>query len=195
MKAKKLAAAGAFFVLASAFSFAASWAECWKNYGGGIQEHNVIWNIGVGLLSDSVYYNNHRYVVPHLETTVEFTQKIGVLPFGFGGFFGFNGWGDSWNKGRDTYDAQNFYFGGLVNYHLGFPPERLDFYAGLRLGVRVHSWQRRYSDNTEDMLRSYAHGYWSGHIGTSWYFTKIFGLNAELGYPTILKLSASFKFN
>ena len=193
MNAKKLAVAGIFFVLTSAFSFAASWSECWKNYGGGIQEHNVIWNIGVGLLSNSVYYNNHRYAIPHIETTVEFTQKLGVLPFGFGGYFGFNGWGDSWNKGRNTVDYQNFYLGGLVNYHLGFPPEKLDFYAGLRIGVRVHSWQHRYADKDNTGAVS-THGDFGGHIGSSWYFTKRFGLNAELGYPTILKLSASFKF-
>ena len=193
MNAKKWAVAGIFFIFASAFSFAASWSECWKNYGGGIQEHNVIWNIGVGLLSNSVYYTNHGYAIPHIETTVEFAQKLGVLPFGFGGFFGFNGWGNRDEKKKATVDYQNFYLGGLVNYHLGFPPEKLDFYVGLRLGVQVHTMQRHYT-STVNYAGPHTYPYYSGHIGSSWYFTKQFGLNAELGYPTILKLSASFKF-
>lgn len=190
---KLMAIAIAMFTLVASVS-AYEWKDSWQNYGGGIKEHQFIVNAGAGI--NSALFDGHDLVLPPLELSVEFTQKIWVLPFGFGGFFGVDSCKDTWKESGFTYSeaATNLYFGGLIKYHAQLPIENLDVYARTYLGAKVHMWEaysEYYDKKSSDTVTSF---YTEWGIGATWYFSDFFGVNVELGYPTIVKAGVSFKF-
>ena len=185
---KLMAIAIAMFTLVASVS-AYEWKDSWQNYGGGIKEHQFIVNAGAGI--NSALFDGHDIVFPPIELSVEFTQKIWVLPFGFGGFFAYDGYSDKWEQyGVEYAEAvNNLYFGGLIKYHAQLPIENLDVYARTYLGANVHMWEN--SEKSSD-IKTYFYSEWG--IGATWYFSDLFGVNVELGYPTIVKAGVSFKF-
>lgn len=190
---KLMAIAIAMFTLVASVS-AYEWKDSWQNYGGGIKEHQFIVNAGAGI--NSALFDGHDLVFPPIELSVEFTQKIWVLPFGFGGFFAYDASFDekTVNGGKYEEAINNLYFGGLIKYHAQLPIENLDVYARTYLGAKVHMWEEdyKYSDKkSSDTVTSF---YTEWGIGATWYFSDLFGVNVELGYPTIVKAGVSFKF-
>ena len=185
---KLVAIAVALFSMVASVS-AYEWKDCWQNYGGGIKENQFIVNVGAGI--NSAMFDGHDLVFPPIELSVEFTQKIWVLPFGFGGFFAYDGSLDKETvEGYEYAEAvNNLYFGGLIKYHVQLPIENLDVYARTYLGANVHMWEN--SEKSSDTKTSF---YSEWGIGATWYFSDLFGVNVELGYPTIVKAGVSFKF-
>lgn len=190
---KLMAIAIAMFTLVASVS-AYEWKDSWQNYGGGIKEHQFIVNAGAGI--NSALFDGHDIVFPPIELSVEFTQKIWVLPFGFGGFFAYDGYSDKWKQYGVEYAVaeNNLYFGGLIKYHAQLPVENLDVYARTYLGAKVNMWESVNSvdDKKSSDTKAYFYSEWG--IGATWYFSDLFGVNVELGYPTIVKAGVSFKF-
>lgn len=190
---KLMAIAIAMFTLVASVS-AYEWKDSWQNYGGGIKEHQFIVNAGAGI--NSALFDGHDLVFPPIELSVEFTQKIWVLPFGFGGFFAYDGYSDKWEQYGVEYAVaeNNLYFGGLIKYHAQLPVENLDVYARTYLGAKVNMWEsvNNVDDKKSSDTKTYFYSEWG--IGATWYFSDLFGVNVELGYPTIVKAGVSFKF-
>lgn len=190
---KLMAIAIAMFTLVASVS-AYEWKDSWQNYGGGIKEHQFIVNAGAGI--NSALFDGHDLVFPPIELSVEFTQKIWVLPFGFGGFFAYDRYSDKWEQYGVEYAVaeNNLYFGGLIKYHAQLPVENLDVYARTYLGAKVNMWEsvNNVDDKKSSDTKTYFYSEWG--IGATWYFSDLFGVNVELGYPTIVKAGVSFKF-
>ncbi|MCM1408690.1 MAG: hypothetical protein NC041_08805 [Bacteroides sp.] len=81
-----------------------------------------------------------------------------------------------------------------ANYHVAPGPKQLDLYAGLELGFSYSSLEYEYplAKKTETIKGAAFAG--GPHVGASFFFTKNFGINAEMGYPTLISASAVLKF-
>ena len=162
------------------------WAECWCNYGGGIEKGDVIVNIDGGLwFSDTVYlgYKN-SWFIPPVMVDVQVAQPIWKLPFTFGGYAGLRAYG--WSDGNNTNSYWGVFFGGEAAYHVMLPPQGLDVYAVTRLGGAIP-----FVRPDDYWVPDYFH--FGEAIGASWYFSDSFGLNLEFGYP-LTKFGVSLKF-
>ena len=70
----------------------------------------------------------------------------------------------------------------------------LDVYARTYLGAKVNMWEEdnNYDDKKSSDTKTYFYSEWG--LGATWYFSDFFGVNVELGYPTIVKAGVSLKF-
>lgn len=190
---KLVAIAVALFTMVASVS-AYEWKDCWQNYGGGIKENQFIVNVGAGINSNM--FKGYTSVFPPIEASVEYTKKIWVLPFGFGGFFAYDGYLDKWTQNSVEYAVaeNNLYFGGLIKYHAQLPVENLDVYARTYLGAKVNMLEsvNNLEDKKSEPPKTYFYSEWG--LGATWYFSDFFGVNVELGYPTIIKAGVSLKF-
>ena len=190
---KLVAIAVALFTMVASVS-AYEWKDCWQNYGGGIKENQFIVNVGAGINSNM--FKGYTSVFPPIEVSVEYTKKIWVLPFGFGGFFAYDGYLDKWTQNSVEYAVaeNNLYFGGLIKYHAQLPVENLDVYARTYLGAKVNMLEsvNNLEDKKSEPPKTYFYSEWG--LGATWYFSDFFGVNVELGYPTIIKAGVSLKF-
>ncbi len=195
MKLKKIIAtvAAVFALGTSAFAF--EWSECWKNYGGGIEKGDMILSAGLGLnyTAFSMLGNNGSYVIPNILADFEIAQPIWVLPFTFGGYAGFDGYG--WKTGGEYNSWTRISLGGLAKYHVQLPVEKLDVYLGLKLGVSIWNNKWEYKAYGETYSGSEPHWYFDGNyvLGATYYFTDMIGVNAELGYP-YTRVAVAVKF-
>lgn len=209
---KKLLAVG--FCLFGALFVAQAQGINWKEYGTGIKEGDFIvhGDIGVTAHSESLPYDG-SLKVPYLEASVEYTKKLGGLPLGFGGFIGYAQDGmdesKSWDYGKYKWEGTMNYInvGALVNYHVQLPIEKLDVYAGLRLGLEFYNWKvdykYPYSYNPYNETWTYAKSssdssgtnfYGGLNLGAQYFFTEKFAANVEVGYPAFIKVGGTAKF-
>ena len=192
MKKLVVIAVALFTMVASVSAY--EWKDCWQNYGGGIKENQFIVNVGAGINSNM--FKGYTSVFPPIEVSVEYTKKIWVLPFGFGGFFAYDGYLDKWTQNSVEYAVaeNNLYFGGLIKYHAQLPVENLDVYARTYLGAKVNMLEsvNNLEDKKSEPPKTYFYSEWG--LGATWYFSDFFGVNVELGYPTIIKAGVSLKF-
>ena len=224
---KKLLVAG--FCLLGALCFMQAQNVDWKNYGAGIEEGDFIvrGDIGFSRHWKALPYDGSMKV-PYLEASVEYTKKINELPFGFGGFigysqdkmkettsFGVDGVPDYEWKGEMNY----INFGALANYHIQVPVEKLDLYAGLRVGLEFWNWKVDYSypvpytvstpgkyswslptietkyKSQKESIKENGTTFYAGiNLGASYFFTEKFGANIEVGYPQLIKIGGTAKF-
>ena len=178
-----------------------AWSECWKNYGGTVKEGDFIVNAGLGTSSFALEHQDYdaEYRLPYFEVSAEYAQKIWVLPFTFGGFFGYTryGWKERFEEYSYACNRDFFNFGALANYHVQLPVEKLDVYSGLRLGVQIRhdNWDtKNIFGEKKDGSDTDGFCYCGYTLGASYYFTDMIGANLETGFPTFLKAGVSFKF-
>ncbi|MDY2616791.1 MAG: outer membrane beta-barrel protein [Treponema succinifaciens] len=219
---KKLLVAG--FCLLGALCFMQAQNVDWKNYGAGIEEGDFIvrGDIGFSRHWKSLPYDGSMKV-PYLEASVEYTKKLGELPLGFGGFIGY-----SQDKMKETAsfgveDVPDYEWkgemnyinlGALANYHIQVPVEKLDLYAGLRLGLEFWNWKvdykypsyepvygsygylvsYKYKTEKESIKKNGTNFYAGINFGASYFFTEKFGANIEVGYPQLIKIGGTAKF-
>ncbi len=192
MKIKKIIAtvAAVFALGTSAFAF--EWSECWKNYGGGIEKGDMILSVGLGLNYGAFTYlgDDGGYFIPNILADFEIAHPIWVLPFSFGGYLGFDGYG--WKSDGEYNSWTRTSLGGLAKYHVQLPVEKLDVYLGLKMGVSIwnNKWDYDNDESGSDVIWHFDGNY---VLGASYYFTDLIGLNAELGYP-YTRVSVAFKF-
>lgn len=141
------------------------WSQFWCNYGGGIEKGDLIVNVDTG-------FGLGGYGLLPIAVDVQIAQPIWKLPFTFGG------WGVVTFIGGFSATV-----GGEAAYHVMLPPEKLDVYAAVKVGV----WLGGFGD-VFWLLPSIG-----GSLGATWYFTDMIGVNLEVGYP-LLKAGLSLKF-
>lgn len=173
------------FVSSAAFADDFDWSQTWCNFGGGIEPGHVIVDAGIGVPIRPVVPMLGGYSIPSVEASVEVPVKIGPCPFSFGGAVAWNMYGY-----KEWYTVNAIDVTALAKYHFMFPPKQLDLYAGMKLGVSLN-FQNLVGYNSTSFLCGF---YGSGFIGASWYFTDAFGVNLEIGAPTIIRAGVSFKF-
>lgn len=178
-----------------------SYSEC-------IKEHNIIVNAGVGIDSN-IFTSNSRYFIPTIGVSVEYIQPVADLPFGFGGYLGFNAsskragsFNDpfSGNKIDSYFFKNNIDIAAMANYHINPQIKNLDVYASLRLGVTLDIERQHYAPtpspetNVKDSSSLIPKFFGGLALGGTYYFTDLIGANLEIGYPSLVKASVSLKF-
>jgi len=183
------------------------WSKCWCNYGAGIKAGTFIVDGSAGFNSTVNYFISNTsgltvfgvspYVLPYFDATLDIAIPIWKLPLTWGGFCGFNIAG-----AKNSYvDCSGFYvsFGGQVKYHVMLPVEKLDVYAGVRMGATIGADRTKVTilNNVYyDATKSDASGlYFGGFIGAAYYVANWFGFTAELGAPEWAKFGVSIKIN
>ncbi len=172
------------------------WSECWCNYGGGIEQGDLLVSASGGFLfSDIVYMGlDDFWFIPPIMAEVQFAQPLGKLPFTFGGYAGLHAYGYTEFDGLDShynpvYVKSSYwavFVGGEAAYHLQLPVETLDVYVAARVGGNIPFVK----PSALSFLDYFQIG---GSVGANWFFAKAFGLNLEVGYP-FTKAGVVFKF-
>lgn len=226
---KKLLVAG--FCLLGALCFMQAQNVDWKNYGAGIEEGDFIvrGDIGFSRHWKSLPYDGSMKV-PYLEASVEYTKKLGELPLGFCGFIGYSQDKMKESASFGVEDVPDYEWkgemnyinlGALANYHIQVPVEKLDLYAGLRLGLEFWNWKVdykypfsytdyetsknwyggtvttpvfKYRTEKESIKKNGTNFYAGINFGASYFFTEKFGANIEVGYPSLIKIGGTAKF-
>ncbi len=188
MKKKFLAVFASLFVFGSVSSFAFDWSQCWCNYGGGVEKGDFILHVDTGL-GDWLGFPSHsyfedRWAVPYVEVGLNYAGFIWKLPFTFGGYVGFDGYGYRSSYDGRTYSFPKLYTGGDIAYHIQLPPEIIDLYGGFRLGTKIYmgDWEHVWHVSVDP------------YFGVNFFFTDFFGLNVETGYENWLRAGLSFRF-
>ena len=168
------------------------------NYGGTVEEKQFIIKAGVGITDFN--FGHYSLFIPPIGLSAEYTVKCGVAPLGFGLELDYAHRTYKYSNyyGYDYKDSYNdWYILTFANYHINVPVEKLDVYAGLKIGAYVHSYTQEVTisgDKTTYPTDTYAYPQFGAVAGATWYFSKAFGVNLELGYPFLAKASATFKF-
>ncbi|MFR9620758.1 MAG: hypothetical protein SNH63_06020 [Rikenellaceae bacterium] len=127
------------------------------------------------------------------------SYEQGIVEFGNGGFItvggylGFCSSSDSyvtykWKRSQLNIMAQG-------NYYLTPLVDKMDFYAGLRLGYANISSNYVFEDGTKVKYDWGSPFDFSIHIGTNYWFNESIAVNAELGYGiAYFNIGAAFKF-
>ena len=197
MNAKKVITGAVILAVAvtAAFSAPKKKNRDWYNsYGRQVREGNILLNAGVGLDGQIGEDNLHSYIPP-LELSVEYVYPLADLPFGFGAFVGYSSYGTKWSLLGTTseVDTSDFYTGVMVNYHFNLVDE-LDLYGSVKTGLEIETIKEKTTGIPDSTERS-GWFYYGMAAGATYYFNDTFGVNAEVGFPTILRVAASFKFS
>lgn len=129
---------------------------------------------------------------------LSYEQGISELSDGFilgaGGYFGYSGYNESWAYGKMVYS--NIFLAAEGNVHYTKISDKLDLYAGLRLGYNVGSCDVKFDD---PQYEKYAPGASAGgfiyttHVGANYYVTDVLAINLEAGYG-LASLSAGVTY-
>lgn len=173
------------FTSVSAFADDFDWSQCWCNYGAGIESGDMMLSVDGGIpwsIFDA--FNSGGWTIPYVLADFQVACPIWKLPFTFGGYAGF---GLSKNYVENhAFTHTYFITGGSATYHVRMPPKQLDLYTGIKTGL-VFDFSDYYNSGRNI---KFDFGY---TIGASWYFTDMFGVNLELGYP-MNRLGVVFQF-
>ena len=125
--------------------------------------------------------------IPPLFLNVEYALPIKV-PISVGGGVSFS----QWNFSNDYRLTQITPYT-RASWHWGFDAKWLDFYTGISLGYNIVTvqWRSDYTGSRSTWGSSFNYG---THVGAHFYFSKVFGAVAEVGYPFLIKVGLAFKF-
>ncbi len=119
--------------------------------------------------------------------------EVGEAVVTVGGYVGFESSKDSyavysWKRSQIAITL-------LGNYYLKPMVDKLDLYAGLRLGYRNISSKYVYEDGSSIKYDWGSPFCYSFHIGANYWFSDSFAVNAELGYGiAYLNVGVAYKF-
>lgn len=98
-------------------------------------------------------------------------------------------YGEDWNE-----TWINFMFGARAAYHYGWDVEGLDTYGGVPLGIGFCA--HFMDENPGSWGSTPVYPYVGVFFGASYFFTKSFGINGEVGYnSTYANIGVIFKLN
>ena len=153
-------------------------------------------NLGVGFAS-GLYGSGYKNKMPPITLSYEYclTDKLfndrGAI--GIGGLAGYTG--AKWSYMGDDYGWKysNIIVGLRGNLHYSFA-KKLDTYVSLMLGYNVAS-AKAYGDWADSLYKASAGGFRIGfNLGARYYFSKAFGVFAEVGYDiSYFKVGVSLK--
>jgi hypothetical protein len=138
------------------------------------------WTVNIGVGPGTHYFANGIGFGPALKGSFEtgmWDLGPGVITLGGEATFSFfsyhygNDWNESW---------VNFIFGARSAYHYGWNVEGLDTYGGIPLGLGFCAHSADYNPMEYGYTPVF---FYSGiFFGASYFFTKTFGVNGEVGY-------------
>lgn len=200
MKTKKIVAGLLIAVSLASSAFAASKKKngAWYNsYSGGVKEGQLIIDAGLGLNGNVEQGGDLTSYIPPLELTAEYTVRIAGLPFGIGGFVGYTGYATKEEVLTTTVTRERdaFYTGPMVNYHFNFLKE-LDIYASGKTGICFKDESKKVKESGVTTFSdddSWKTLHFAATAGATYYFNDMFGVNVEVGFPTILRVAGSVK--
>jgi hypothetical protein len=138
------------------------------------------WIITAGTGPGTHYFGNGTGFGPALKGSFEtgmWDLGPGVITLGGEATFSFfshnygQGWNESW---------VNFIFAARGAYHYGWDVEGLDTYAGIPLGIGFCA--HFLDDHPGNLGYTPVYPYAGIFCGASWFFTKTFGINGEVGF-------------
>jgi hypothetical protein len=138
------------------------------------------WIVNAGVGPGTHYFGNGVGFGPALKGSFEtgmWDLGPGVITLGGEATFSFfshrygQGWNESW---------VNFIFGARGAYHYGWDVEGLDTYAGIPLGIGFCA--HFLDDHPGNLGYTPVYPYAGIFFGASWFFTKTFGINGEVGF-------------
>ncbi|MCX6304795.1 MAG: hypothetical protein NT040_07495 [Bacteroidetes bacterium] len=151
------------------------------------------WIVNAGAGSGTHFFGNGVGVGPALKGSFEtgmWDLGPGVITLGgeatisfFSQHYGIDNWNESW---------VNFIFGARGAYHYGWNVEGLDTYGGIPLGIGfcAHGWDHHAGNYGYTPVYPYGGIF----FGASYFFTKTFGVNGEVGYnSTYANIGVVFK--
>ncbi|MFI3285126.1 MAG: hypothetical protein R3Y08_00580 [Rikenellaceae bacterium] len=108
-----------------------------------------------------------------------------------GGYFGYSGYSEKYSGYKVNYS--NIFIAAMGNWHYA-GVNKLDLYAGIRLGYNVAS--ANFADNSLNLDPLEAGGTaYSTHIGANYFLNHNWAINAEIGYGLAnLNVGVSYKF-
>lgn len=183
-------------MLASSSLFAKDfdWSQCWCNYGAGIKPGTMSIDFAMGINDDffDTLEFDGAWCIPYLDASFDVALPIWKLPLTWGGFVGTNFGGAKGENYKTSFFFINF--GGQIKYHVMLPIEKLDVYAGFRLGVNL-AYQRNNVYNV-GVSKSWSGSgfYYTSFLGAHYYINDTFGFVLEFGYPVWAKTGVSIKF-
>lgn len=183
-------------MLASSSLFAKDfdWSQCWCNYGAGIKPGTMSIDFAIGINDDffDTLEVDGAWCIPYLDASFDVALPIWKLPLTWGGFVGTNFGGAKGENYKTSFFFINF--GGQIKYHVMLPIEKLDVYAGFRLGVNL-AYQRNNVYNV-GVSKSWSGSgfYYTSFLGAHYYINDTFGFVLEFGYPVWAKTGVSIKF-
>jgi len=146
--------------------------------------------VGVGLIFIDNIFSDETYLPP-FRVTLDKNVPIGDknLPFFFGGFFGYSGYGV-----RGAYFNHRFPVAARAGYHFNWGVEKLDTYAvttaGWIINIPTGNYNKRDNLISEDLL-------FDIKIGGRWFISDSFGFWAEAGFgntPSLFDIGITLKF-
>ena len=196
MNAKKLITGAVILAVAATAAFSAPKkrkGDWYNSYPRQIKEGNLLVNAGIGLDNQlgEDYLDSY---IPPLEASVEYVYPLADLPFGFGAFMGYSSYTTKYSILGTTWETKTnvFYSGAMVNYHFNLVDE-IDLYGSVRTGFDYESVKSKTTGLADESTSAFGFHYGMA-AGATYYFSDMFGVNAEVGFPTILRVAASFKF-
>jgi hypothetical protein len=161
-------------------------------------------SVGIGGNWHSSVYGygyNYSYVdLPAFALTYDhgFFGDVGPGTIGIGGLLGYK---YSFLSNYGGYDASwsDFVIGARGTYHLTILKDKnnhFDPYAGVLLGVRIHTYRNTYYDEFDNSYDAGGVLPATGvFVGAKYNFTKAFGAFAEVGYDiSIIRIGLNFNF-
>jgi hypothetical protein len=150
------------------------------------------WVINAGVGPGAHYFGNGVGFGPALKASFEtgmWDLGPGVITLGGEATFSFfsHHYGQSWNE-----SWINFIFAARGAFHYGWNVEGLDTYGGIPLGIGfcAHGWDDHPGNSGYTPVYPYAGIF----LGASYFFTKSFGINGEVGYnSTLANIGVVFK--
>ena len=168
-----------------------------------LEGKNILIDAGIGLAyTGFISSSSAKMSIPPLFVQVEFCLPTKV-PISVGGMFGifqykwewdgYDWWSGNYKAVKYTEKYTTSFFAIRGNWHWNFSPEWLDFYTGVNMGYRYVKW------SIDPDRSNYSDPGWSAfsvglQVGAHFYFTKVFGLMAEVGFPYWIKGGIALKF-
>jgi hypothetical protein len=150
-----------------------------------VEGGDIMIDLGLGLRGIT---SGGKWVVPPIFASVEYALPVGV-PISVGGMFAFYQYKYDWYGyygGWYHYKWTDMVFAVRANWHWGLDVKWLDLYTGLSLGYTVSLASGGGSN--------YSGFYYAFQGGAHFYFTKVVGAVAEVGYPFWIKAGLALKF-
>lgn len=172
--------------------------DWWNSYSRSVREGQLLLNAGAGINGNLGQGSDLDSYIPPFELSAEYTVKVGELPLGFGGFLGYTSYRTREEVVNTTVTRERnvFYIGAQANYHFNFLDE-LDLYGSLKTGLDFKNEEKIVRESGVVSYKepdSWTYFHIGINAGATYYFSDNFGVNVEAGFPTILRIAASFKF-
>ena len=178
------------------------------SFGGPVESGNILVNAGLAI--DSGSFNSMGYYIPRIAVSGEYALQAGPVPLSFGleidymANRSYTFYADAYSTAnRITQIHNNLFFALVVNYHINLTAlDNLDLYVGPRVGLcldiinesvyHIDPLTGKYVTDTR--IDTQPLFYAGGVIGATWYLTDKIGINAEVGYPVLIRGGITLKF-